>query len=75
MVPVPTGHGPSGQSYWNGGSREGPVVRAVQEYLQAVLWKGTVGLAPFGHGLPAESAVVPLTWHDTEPSSGGVERR
>ncbi|MFG2946261.1 LysR family transcriptional regulator [Streptomyces adustus] len=58
---------PLWQSYWNGGRpREGPVVRAVQECLQAVLWNGTVGLAPLGHDLPAELAVVPLT--DMEPS-------
>ncbi|MGY9065167.1 LysR family transcriptional regulator [Streptomyces sp. CAS3] len=55
------------QSYWNGGRpREGPVVRTVQECLQAVLWNGTVGLAPLGHDLPAELAVVPLT--DMPPS-------
>ncbi|WP_308012372.1 LysR family transcriptional regulator [Actinacidiphila acidipaludis] len=55
------------QSYWNGGRRrEGPVVRAVQECLQAVLWNGTVGLAPLGHDLPSELAVVPLT--DMAPS-------
>ncbi|MEV0987904.1 LysR family transcriptional regulator [Streptomyces sp. NPDC049949] len=55
------------QSYWNGGRpREGPVVRAVQECLQAVLWNGTVGLAPLGHDLPAELAVVPLI--DMPPS-------
>ncbi|WP_414719214.1 LysR family transcriptional regulator [Streptomyces sp.] len=58
---------PIWQSYWNGGrSREGPVVRAVQECLQAVLWNGTVGLAPLGHDLPAELAVVPLI--DMQPS-------
>lgn len=52
---------PVWQSYWNGGTpREGPVVRAVQECLHAVLWNGTVGLAPLGHDLPAELAVVPL---------------
>jgi hypothetical protein len=42
------------------------VVRAVQECLQAVLWNGTVGLAPLGHDLPPELAVVPLI--DTAPS-------
>ncbi|WP_179851276.1 LysR family transcriptional regulator [Streptomyces sp. TLI_55] len=63
----PQGTDPVWQSYWNGGSpREGPVVRAVQECLQAVLWNGTVGLAPLGHDLPAEFAVIPLT--DMTPS-------
>jgi DNA-binding transcriptional LysR family regulator len=57
----PYGTDPIWQSYWNGGEpREGPVVRAVQECLQAVLWNGTVGMAPLGHDLPAELAVVPL---------------
>ncbi|MFF3206459.1 MULTISPECIES: LysR family transcriptional regulator [unclassified Streptomyces] len=63
----PQGTDPIWQSYWNGGEpREGPVVRVVQECLQAVLWNGTVGLAPLGHDLPAELAVVPLT--DMAPS-------
>lgn len=57
----PQGTDPLWQSYWNGGRpREGPVVRGVQECLQAVLWNGTVGLAPLGHDVPAELAVVPL---------------
>jgi hypothetical protein len=42
------------------------VVRAVQECPQAVLWNGTVGMAPLGHDLPAEPAVVPLA--DMAPS-------
>jgi DNA-binding transcriptional LysR family regulator len=63
----PQGTDPIWQSYWNGGKpREGPMVRAVQECLQAVLWNGTVGLAPFGHDLPAELALVPLV--DMAPS-------
>ncbi|MGV9353650.1 LysR family transcriptional regulator [Streptomyces misionensis] len=63
----PQGTDPVWQSYWNAGKpREGPVVRAVQECLQTVLWNGTVGLAPLGHDLPAELAVVPLT--DMPPS-------
>ncbi|MEW2515991.1 LysR substrate-binding domain-containing protein [Streptomyces sp. NPDC046870] len=63
----PRGTDPLWQSYWNGGTpREGPQVRAVQECLHAVLWNGTVGLAPLGHDLPAELAVVPLV--DMPPS-------
>ncbi|MEV6833764.1 LysR substrate-binding domain-containing protein [Streptomyces sp. NPDC051133] len=63
----PQGTDPVWQSYWNGGRpREGPVVRAVHECLQAVLWNGTVGLAPLRHDLPAELAVVPLI--DMAPS-------
>jgi DNA-binding transcriptional LysR family regulator len=57
----PQGTDPVWQSYWSGSTpREGPVVRDVQECLNAVLWNGTVGLAPLGHDLPAELAVVPL---------------
>jgi DNA-binding transcriptional LysR family regulator len=63
----PEGTDPIWQSYWNGGEpREGPVVRAVQECLQAVLWNGTVGMSPLGHGQPEELAVVPLI--DMAPS-------
>ena len=42
------------------------MVRAVQECLQAVLWNGTVGMAPLGHDPPEELAVVPLI--DMAPS-------
>lgn len=67
---------PSWQSYWNGGTpREGPVVRAVQECLQAVLWNGTVGLAPLGHDLPGRVGRGTADRHGAEPSGGGVERR
>ncbi|MCS7477751.1 LysR substrate-binding domain-containing protein [Umezawaea endophytica] len=63
----PRGTDPIWQSYWNGGEpREGPVVRVVQECLQAVLWNGTIGIAPLGHDLPEHLAVVPLV--DMAPS-------
>ncbi|MFC9228900.1 LysR family transcriptional regulator [Streptomyces decoyicus] len=63
----PQGTDPAWQSYWNGGKpREGPVVRVVQECLQAVLWNSTVGLAPLGHDLPETLAAVPLV--DMAPS-------
>jgi DNA-binding transcriptional LysR family regulator len=63
----PEGTDPIWQTYWNGGEpREGPVVRAVQECLQAVLWNGTVGMTPLGHHLPEQLAVVPLI--DIAPS-------
>ncbi|MFJ7072433.1 LysR substrate-binding domain-containing protein [Streptomyces sp. NPDC098781] len=58
---------PLWQAYWNGGEpREGPVVRGVQECVQAVLWNGTVGMAPLGHEMPGELAVVPVV--DMAPS-------
>ncbi|MFE2724245.1 LysR family transcriptional regulator [Kitasatospora sp. NPDC059327] len=59
------------RAYWagarpDGPPREGPVVRTVHECVRAVLWKGTVGLAPVGHR-PAEGlTVVPLA--DMPPS-------
>ncbi len=63
----PPGTDPQWQAYWHGGvPREGPVVRGVQECLQAVLWNGTIGLMPLGHELPAELAAVPLV--DLPPS-------
>ncbi|MGI5257871.1 LysR substrate-binding domain-containing protein [Streptomyces angustmyceticus] len=63
----PQGTDPIWQSYWNGGTpREGPVVRVVQECLQAVLWNSTIGLAPLGHDLPEPLTTVPLT--DMHPS-------
>ncbi|WP_405910295.1 LysR family transcriptional regulator [Streptomyces sp. NBC_00828] len=63
----PEGTDPVWRSYWNGGEpREGPVVRAVQECLQAVLWNGTVGMTPLGHEPLEQLAVVPLT--DMAPS-------
>jgi DNA-binding transcriptional LysR family regulator len=63
----PDGTDPIWQSYWNGGEqREGPVVRAVQECLQAVLWNGTVGMMPLGHEPSEGLAVVPLI--DMAPS-------
>ncbi|GII85004.1 LysR family transcriptional regulator [Sphaerisporangium siamense] len=63
----PGGTDPLWRSYWNGGEpREGPVVRAVQECLQAVLWNGTVGMSPLGHEPPEELIVVPLA--DMAPS-------
>ncbi|GLV74471.1 LysR family transcriptional regulator [Streptomyces hygroscopicus] len=63
----PEGTDPLWQSYWNGGEpREGPVVRAVQECRQAVLWNGTVGMTLLDHEPPAGLTVVPLT--DMPPS-------
>ncbi|MCF3142455.1 LysR family transcriptional regulator [Streptomyces platensis] len=63
----PEGTDPRWQSYWNGGeSREGPVVRAVQECQQAVLWNGTVGMTLLNHEPAAGLTVVPLT--DMAPS-------
>ena len=74
----PEGTDPLWRAYWNGVKpgeplREGPVVRTVHECIRAVLWNGTVGLAPVGHALsplgqepPEGLTVVPLT--DLPPS-------
>ncbi|MFF5899978.1 LysR family transcriptional regulator [Streptomyces argenteolus] len=67
----PEGTDPLWQSYWNGGERrEGPVVRAVQECRQAVLWNGTVGITLLTHEPGAGLVVVPLV--DMEPSRAVV---
>ncbi|MFF2848382.1 LysR family transcriptional regulator [Streptomyces sp. NPDC058001] len=76
----PAGTDPLWQAYWNGGEpREGPVVRAVQECRQAVLWNGTVGMTLLDHDPGEGLTVVPLVdmppsrvvaaWHegDTNP--------
>ncbi|MFD9421891.1 MULTISPECIES: LysR substrate-binding domain-containing protein [unclassified Streptomyces] len=63
----PQGTDPLWQAYWNGGeAREGPVVRAVQECRQAVLWNGTVGMTLLAHQPARGLTVVPLI--DMEPS-------
>jgi DNA-binding transcriptional LysR family regulator len=63
----PEGTDPIWQSYWNGGEpREGPVVRAVQECRQAVLWNGTVGMTLLDHEPAQGLTVVPLI--DMPPS-------
>jgi len=68
---LPDGTDPVWRAYWNattpdGPYREGPVVRTVQECLQAVLWNGTIGLAPVGHALPDGLTAIPLL--DMPPS-------
>jgi len=70
----PEGTDPLWCAYWNGAApggpvRDGPVVRTVGECVQAVLWNGTVGLAPLtplGHAWPPGLTVVPLA--DMAPS-------
>lgn len=70
----PEGTDPLWRAYWNGAApggpvRGGPVVRTVGECVQAVLWNGTVGLAPLtplGHAWPPGLTVVPLA--DMAPS-------
>ncbi|MFC6088780.1 LysR substrate-binding domain-containing protein [Saccharothrix lopnurensis] len=63
----PEGTDPLWQSYWNGGEpREGPVVRAVQECRQSVLWNGTIGMTVLAHEPAPGLTVVPVV--DMSPS-------
>jgi DNA-binding transcriptional LysR family regulator len=78
----PEGTDPAWRAYWSGIApgtalgtaaggvlRDGPVVRTVSECVQAVLWNGTIGLAPLtpqGHAWPQGLTVVPLA--DMPPS-------
>lgn len=61
---LPEGTDPVWRAYWRSG--DGPVVRTVHECLQAVLWSGTVGLAPLGHAPPDGLTAVPVL--DMPPS-------
>jgi DNA-binding transcriptional LysR family regulator len=63
---LPEGTDPVWRAFWNGTDRGGPTVRTVHECLQAVLWNGTVGLAPMVHDLPDGLTAVPLV--DMAPS-------
>jgi hypothetical protein len=62
---LPDGTDPRWRAYWNGVTpggqlRGGPVVRTVRECTQAVLWNGTIGLAPLSHALPDGLTAVRL---------------
>jgi len=68
---LPDGTDPIWRAYWNGTAptdhlRDGPVVRTIQECLQAVAWNGTIGLTPLTHDLPDGLTTVPLA--DMPPS-------
>jgi DNA-binding transcriptional LysR family regulator len=63
---LPDGTDPAWRAYWTAGHSDGLVVRTVQECVQAVLWNGTVGLAPIGAALPDGLTAVPLL--DMPPS-------
>jgi DNA-binding transcriptional LysR family regulator len=66
---LPDDTDPIWRAFWNRAPvqhRDGPMVRTVHECLQAVLWNGTVGLAPLAHALPGGLTTVPLV--DMPPS-------
>ncbi|KAB2381315.1 LysR family transcriptional regulator [Actinomadura montaniterrae] len=66
----PDGTDPIWSAYWTGPAAgspaDGPVVRTVNECLQAVLWSGTIGLGPLADALPEGLTSVPVT--DMPPS-------
>lgn len=67
---LPEGTDPIWRAYWTqpaGARTDGPVVRTVHECMQAVLWNGSVGLAPLVHTLPDGLRAVPLS--DAAPSN------
>ncbi|MEV6825759.1 LysR family transcriptional regulator [Amycolatopsis sp. NPDC051102] len=67
-VRLPDGTDPHWTAYWTGGppGDDAPVMRTVQECLQAVLWNGTAALAPVGQPLPPGLRIVPVA--DRPPS-------
>lgn len=61
------GTDPAWAAYWQRrASVTAPVVRTVSDCLHAVLWSGSIGLAPLGHDLGTGLVVVPVT--DMPPS-------
>jgi DNA-binding transcriptional LysR family regulator len=67
-VRLPDGTDPMWTAYWTGGAHNGasPVMRTIQECLQAALWNGTSALAPVDQPLPTGLVAVPLS--DRPPS-------
>ncbi|GAA2694014.1 MULTISPECIES: LysR family transcriptional regulator [Actinosynnema] len=64
---LPDGVDPAWRAFWGGpGSRDGAVVRTVAECVQAVLWNGSVGVAPRGEPLGDGVVWAPLA--DAPPS-------
>ncbi|GAA2154069.1 LysR family transcriptional regulator [Actinomadura napierensis] len=66
----PDGTDPVWSAYWTGSAAgsaaDRPVVRTINECLQAVLWSGTIGLGPLADALPEGLTSVPVT--DMPPS-------
>ena len=67
-VQLPDGTDPLWAAYWTGGACDdrSPVMRTIQECLQAVLWNRTSALAPIDQPLPAGLIAVPFA--DRPPS-------
>jgi DNA-binding transcriptional LysR family regulator len=67
-VRLPDNADPVWAAYWTGGPPDdsSPIVRTIQECLQAVLWNATCAVAPLDQPLPAELVTVPF--RDRPPS-------
>ncbi|WP_235948579.1 LysR substrate-binding domain-containing protein [Nocardia terrae] len=67
-VRLPDGTDPVWTAYWTCGPHDSslPVMRTIQECLQAVLWNGTSALAPLYQPLP--SGLVAVPFRDRPPS-------
>ncbi|MCS0599788.1 LysR family transcriptional regulator [Streptomyces sp. LP11] len=74
-VRLPPGTDPVWAAYWTGGGHDdaAPVMRTIQECLQAALWNGTSALAPVDQPLPAGLVTVPF--RDRPASALVVARR
>jgi DNA-binding transcriptional LysR family regulator len=61
-VQLPDGTDPEWIAYWTGGTHDDtlPVMRTIQECLQAALWNGTSAFAPMDQPLPAGLIAVPF---------------
>ncbi|MET8999154.1 LysR substrate-binding domain-containing protein [Amycolatopsis sp. Hca4] len=62
-VRLPDGTDPRWTAYWTAGppGADAPVLRTIQECLQAVLWNGIAALAPVDQPLPPGLRVVPVS--------------
>ncbi len=67
-VRLPDGADARWTAYWTGGppGADAPVLRTIQECLQAVLWNGIAALAPVDQPVPPGLRVVPVA--DRPPS-------
>lgn len=67
-VRLPASTDPIWTAYWTVGTHDepSPVMRTIQECLQAALWNGTSALAPIDQPLPAGLTAVPFA--DRPPS-------
>ena len=64
-IQLPDDTDPAWRAYWNGATgtgldHDGPVVRTIQECVQAVVWNGTIAMAPLRQALPDALVCVPL---------------